>query len=151
MERERAGCERAAITVEASLLMTLIIPMLIAIMVTGFYVHDRAYMQGVCTELCAMGSNLQLYEDAAAQLDALEKKRLSGTMMWAGAVSGAHRIDETAADASIHGSFSLPGLITRVFRMNTAEVSASWSRNIYHPAELIWVVRSAKYVVDLVT
>ena len=140
---------KAAVTVEAALLMTLIIPLLIAIMVTGFYVHDRAYVQGVCTELCAMGSNLQLYDDAAAQLDVLESKRLSGSMMWTKAVSGSHDVSETAADASAHGSFNLPGLITNVFGMNVPEISASWSRNIYHPAELIWTMRSVKYVVDL--
>ena len=67
--RKKRSCAQASFTVEAALLMTVILPVLIALLITGFYLHDRAFLQGVTTELCAMQSNLRMYEDSASQTE----------------------------------------------------------------------------------
>lgn len=50
---------RGSFTVEASLLMTIIIPVLVSLIYGSFYLHDCAVMQGAACELAAMASNLQ--------------------------------------------------------------------------------------------
>ena len=55
----------ASFTVEASALMTIILPVLIVILLAGFYLHDSAYLQMTATELCAMGSNMKVYKESA--------------------------------------------------------------------------------------
>ena len=141
--------QKAQITVEAALLMTLIIPLLVGVLLAGFYVHDRAFLQAVCTEVSAAGSNLLLYDDRQQTLDAISKRRSKGSMMWTKNASVQHTADETVSDASSEGTFTVPGLVTDVFGLQLPAVRAEWKKNIYHPAELIWTVRSVKYVVDL--
>jgi len=143
------GKAAALMTLEAALLMSLILPLLAGIMVSGFYLHDRAYLQAVCTELSFLGSDLLLYSDREAQLDKTAKKRTANTLMWARAAECDHTAGDIEADAHASAKVHVPGLIAEVFPVTMPEISVSWERNIYHPAELIWTVRSVKYTVDL--
>ena len=140
----------ALVTVEAALLMTLIIPLLTAVIVFSFYLHDRAYLQAACTELAAMGNNLQVYEGLQEKVDGAMKDRLTESMMWTKRPKGTAAVSEVGADVQAEGSFAVPGLVTGLFGPDITQTRAEWSRNIYHPAELIWTVRSVKYVVDLI-
>lgn len=42
--------KKASFTIEAALLMTCLIPLLTALIYLGFFLHDRAYMQGEAYE-----------------------------------------------------------------------------------------------------
>ncbi len=149
MKMRGKGKAAALMTLEAALLMSLILPLLAGIMVSGFYLHDRAYLQAVCTELSFLGSDLMLYSDREAQLDRTEEKRTSNALMWARTAECDHTAGDIEADAGARAGFHVPGLIAEVFPVRMPEISVSWKRNIYHPAELIWTVRSVKYTLDL--
>lgn len=135
-------------TVEAALLMTILIPVLVSLIYAGFYIHDRALLQGVACEIAALGSNLA--EEQGAERILNEKKeiliagRLLGTRKGRTAVS--HGKDRTSAVCS--GTFVLPGLIARFFRLNEKKLERSWSRSRCSPADLIRKIRGVKYMAD---
>lgn len=141
-------CARASFTVEAALLMGIILPVLIALLLAGFYLHDRAYLQCVTTELCARESNLRLYENRSAQLAGIRDQRLGHALLWTRNASGSFSEGDDSAEAQAAGSFPVPGLAARLFGAGQLEVKASWSRRLYKPADLIWKARAAKYLLD---
>ena len=138
----------ARFTVEASLLMLIIIPFLIALIIGGFYIHDRTYMQGVSCELTAMGSNLRLYDNRSSLLNKRAKGRLSHTLMWSRTASADVSADGSGVSSSCKGSFPVPGLTARMLSADNISIQTSASRNLLDPAALIWKVRSARYLID---
>jgi len=138
----------ASFTVEAALLMTIIVPVLIALLITGFFLHDQGYLQGTATELCAMQSNLRLYDDAASQTEKVRKHRLKQGTLWSRNLSGAVQSSEEKAGADMDGTFPLPGLTGALLPGDLTDMSAHWDRRMYDPAPLIRKIRAAKHLID---
>ena len=140
---------KAYFTVEASLLMGVILPVLFALLIAGFYVHDRACMQGAVCELCAMSSNLQVYYGEREGLLDTRASGLSGSVsLWARSRSYSASISEDAGEAYLAGSFPVsPGGADRFLGRQTA-VEISWYRRIYHPADLIRKVRGVHALLE---
>ena len=139
---------QASFTVEAALLMGMILPVLIAVLVMGFYLHDSAYLQGTVTELCARGSCLRLYSDRQEKLFAIRSGRLSRSLLWTKGASGSVSAGEDEVSAQAAGSFPVPGLAARLLGKSSLAVKAKWSRKLYKPTDLIWKIRAAKYLLD---
>ena len=145
--RRKRSCAQASFTVEAALLMAVILPVLIALLITGFYLHDRAFLQEVTTELCAMQSNLRMYEDSASRTERVRQHRLAHTALWAGDLNGECRSSKEQAAADMTGTFTLPGIIGALLSSQSG-IHAHWERRLYDPAPLIRNARAAKYLLD---
>ena len=138
----------ARFTVEASLLMLLIIPFLIAIIMAGFYIHDRTYMQGVSGEMAAMGSNLRIYENGSSLLHSRASGRLRRTLTWSRAEGTEVSADSTSVSAVSKSTFRVPGLAAKMFGFDSLLIEASASRRLLNPSSLIWKVRAAHFLLD---
>ena len=138
----------ASFTVEASLLMALILPVLIAILLAGFYLHDSASLEMTATELCAMGSNLRDYGERASVLERVKNRRLSHSLLWTRQAAGTVGSGEETVSAQLSGTFTVPGLVSSLMGTAQTQITKTWSRSLYRPAEMIWKVRAAKYLAD---
>ena len=141
----------ARFTVEASLLMLLIIPLLIALIIAGFYIHDRAYLQGVSCEMIAEGSNLQQYKNRDSLLKKQAAQRVTHTLVWSRSVQSNISCSEDSVSCICSGSFPVPGLAARLLDAQTLYLSQNAERRLLHPADLIWKIRSAKFVLEQIT
>ena len=138
----------ARFTVEAALLMTIILPVLIAILMAGFYLHDEVYLQGICQEAAEMAINLKDEKTADAKAGKLLNQRLSSALVWgrdsSGDISGDGnevRVSCTAAFVTIEPYY--PGKEYLAGRL-----MGSCTRRIYDPADLIRKVRGIQYLAD---
>lgn len=135
-------------TVEAALLMSIMLPMLTALIYGTFYVHDNGVMQGIVCELAAMGSNLSQEKNRTAELEkrrkALAKSRFLDTRQVSVSVSA----DGDQAAASGSGEFYFPGLVRKLFQGSTKKISKSWERELLRPANKIRKVRGLEYVAE---
>ena len=138
----------ASFTVEASALMTIILPVLIVILLAGFYLHDSAYLQMTATELCAMGSNMKVYKESAADPESVKNTRLRHSLIWIRGASGTVSSGEDTVSAQLSGSFAVPGLAGRLMGFAKMQITKTWSRRLYRPSEMIWKIRAAKYLAD---
>ncbi len=143
----RTGFLQASFTVELSLLMGLVLAMLIAILIAGFYVHDQACLQGTVCELTAMAGNLQLYKDRDSKMGTCLEKRKQ-TVIWSKNTAGEYSVGEDSASASCHGSFAVPGMTAGLLLGGSVDTGAGWKHNLYHPADIIRTAKGAKYLVD---
>ena len=135
-------------TVEISLLMGLILALLVAILLTGFYLHDQACLQGAACELTAMAGNLQLYSDRSSRLARLRDQR-EKTVIWSKSVTGSCSAGKDEAVSSYQGSFRLPGMTAAFLNDGMASAGAKWKHNIYHPADIIWKAKGARALLDV--
>ena len=136
----------ASFTVEASLLMTVILPVLIALIITGFYVHDQACLQGTACEAAALGSCLRMYDDRAGVLQATMQKRRGGILLWTKGAGGSAQAGRDASSASCSGQFPLPSLTAALLAGSSLQVGASWQKALYQPARLIWKIKGVRYL-----
>ena len=147
-KREDKRKAEASFTVEASLLMAVILPVLVAVLLTGFYLHDRAYLQGITTELCGMGSNLRIYDDRESRMTRIRDRRLSHSLLWAGEAAGSVNCGEETVSADAGAGFPIPGITGHLMGDAKADLKAQWSRRLLRPTDLIWQIRGAKYLLD---
>ncbi len=148
MEQKNRWQAPGSFTVEAALLMGIILPVLIALLLMGFYLHDKACLQGTASELCARGSSLRLYKDREGTLAKIRDKRLSHSLLWTRDVSGGVTAGTDEMSASAEGSFPVPGLIAALTGNKLSTVGAKWQARLHDPTDLIWKIRGAKYLLD---
>ena len=141
-------CARAVFTVEASMLMILILPLLMMIMVLSMDMHDRAMLQGAVSEAVSMGGNLVLYkEERQALPERIEELARKGTIL-ASDVSGNVSITSKKVSASLEGEISYPGYVQPFLNAGTRTISASGERTVISPPSLIRKVRGVKRVIS---
>ncbi len=139
---------QASFTVEASLLMTLILPAVLAILLAGFYVHDRVMLQGGACELAAMGSNLRTFQARASMLEERKRAVTSGGSLWTRNISGNASAGKDQSEVGFSGSFPIPGMVMQLYTSGELTVSGEWNRKLYHPANTIRKIRGLKYLID---
>ena len=143
--------QRASLTVEAALLMGIILPVLTAIIYAGFYVRDAAFLQGATGEVAAMGSNLQLYKNGSSIAGKLSEELTASQMLRTDNLSRSLSQDEDGIRISYTGTFRIPGYISDFWQGDSLRVQASWARTYYHPSRMIWKIRGAKALFDIMT
>ena len=144
--REKSGRMRASFTVEAALLMTLLLPVIVSIIYASFFLHDRALMQGAACELTAMGSTLAEETDREGRLTDLEKKLVTARLLGTEYVKSSFFAGKDRIFAEYQGTFRIPGLILSLFTGGSLEIKRSWSREVFHPADTIRMVRGLEYM-----
>ena len=146
--KQRSGYLQAAFTVEASMLMILILPLLMLIMVLAMDLHDQAVLQGAVSEAVSMGGNLVLYKEERKALSEKIQETADRGTIWAGDISGNVSIDTKHVSASLEGTIDYPGFVQPLREAGPKTITASGERTIIHPPSLIWKVRGVKRVVS---
>lgn len=135
-------------TVEAALLMTIMIPVLTALIYGTFYVHDNGVMQGIACELAAMGSNLAWEKDRTGELEKRKKALISSRFTDTRQATVSVSAGKDRVTVSGSGEFYFPGLVMRLFAGSTRKIFKGWSRELLRPAEKIRKVRGLEYVAE---
>lgn len=140
--------EKGSFTVEAALLMTLIIPVLTALLYGSFYLHDCAVMQGAACELAAVGSTLRTKPDREALMEQKRKKLLQGRLLGTRDSSMTLAVSESEVKVSCSGNFYVPGLVGRLLGEDLGRIEKSWTRKLQDPAGTIRKVRGLRAMLD---
>lgn len=151
--RSRAGdgkMAKASFTVEAAMIMTVLLPVLAAFIYMVFYVHDMAVIQGAACETAVMGSNLALEEDRESVLEEKVNAFVTGRLLGTKADSRELSVGRDQITVHYQGSFAVPGLIAGLVSGNKLSVEKSWSKKLYHPAEEIRKLRGLEYMIDTI-
>ena len=148
-QRNKEKKLKGSFTIEATLLMSFILPMLIALLMAGFYVHDRALLQGIACEAAARGNCLAMENGSASAVRKTIQERIPPGLMWAGNTGKQFQADEEQIHVSLSGTFRFPGFSSFLLPGGNRPVNGEWERTVYHPAKLIRKVRGAKALIDL--
>ena len=121
-------------TVEAALLMAVLIPLLAGVLYLGFYMHDKAFMKSAAYE-AAILENMDGKREPGKINDGLLGIRGAGLE-----VSGDNR--RVSAEAS--GTFLLPGFVAEFFCGGQLQLSAFAEQRVTDPGRTLIRLRLAK-------
>lgn len=124
---------RGSFTVELSLLMALILPVLTALIYLGFYMHDRAFLTGAALEtacVAALNWGEDMREDAAqSRKEEFLKQGLLGTRELQGAVY----VKGESVEAEYSGTFLLPSFVSGLFGMESVQIQVRAGMDLKNP------------------
>ena len=138
----------ASFTVEASLLMAVILPVLTALLILGFYLHDQACLQGEACEISSLAGNWLEYDEREDMLQAAVSSARSASLTWTGSKQVEADADDDHAFVVCSGSFAVPGFVLPLFMKHDLPAQKEWKRYFYRGADLIRKVRGAKKLWD---
>ena len=99
---------KGSLTVEAALLMAVVIPLLTALMYLGFYLHDKAWIKNAIREAAVC---------ASVQTDADTGVNDKG-VLWTKSLKADISVEKAQVTVKAEGSFLVPGLIAGYFADN---------------------------------
>ena len=127
------------------MLMTLILPALLALIYLGLYLHDRGVLNGAAQEVAAQ-ADLNSWKDSGnAHLSGSAGKLADRT-----GPSGKAAVSVSAGDKQVsvtyNASMTLPGLLPKLFGRSVLDTGASVQRTLLKPADTIRIIRGLEYV-----
>lgn len=139
---------QGSFTVEASLIMGIILMILVAILYASFYVHDKGVAQGIVCELTAFGNALSWEDTVEKEMEKQEKMLISSRFLHTEGVKVSVSKNEDQVSVSLSGNFLVPGFISSLFWDKGLPIEKNWQRIIYDPTDVIRKIRGVKYMVD---
>ena len=136
--KRKAAEKRGSYTVEASVLMGIILTVLVSIIYLGFYCHDLGFLQGAAHETACYASlhkddkNRNTRERAAK----LVRGRLFGIREVSTSVSEGKEVQVTYS-----GNFRLPGMIRAFFGRDGISTSGKVTLHLERPSAKIQKIR----------
>ena len=150
MSESKRRTLQGSFTVDAALLMTILLPIIVALIYASFFLHDRTLLQGAACEVAAMGSNLAEEKNVESRLNKIREQLVSARLLGTEKVHSTIALGEDNIEVSYQGNFFIPGLIRNFFGSNSLDMSRAWNRERYHPADTIRKIRGLEYMVDTI-
>ena len=138
----------ASFTLEASLLMGIILPVLLSLIYLGILYHDRGVLQSSACEIAALAdcrlpesrkkSDLSDYANNLGKASVLASRDLTSSCS----------LHKDFIQVSYSGNMNLPGALPRLFGAQKLAADCSFSRKLFHPADTIRKIRGLEYLSD---
>lgn len=133
---------------EAAMLMSVLIPVFVGIIYMGFYLHDKALLEGAALEAVLYVSlhNVGDKKDIEAELRAenLIKDRLLGTRQIKSSVS----MGKDNVTVEYGGRFPVPGLVISYFTGKVLRINVKKEYSLKRPGDTIRKVRGLQRLMD---
>lgn len=133
---------------EAAMLMSVLIPVFVGIIYMGFYLHDKALLEGAALEAVLYVSlhNVGDKNDIEAELRAenLIKDRLLGTRQIKSSVS----MGKDNVTVEYDGRFPVPGLVISYFTGKVLRINVKKEYSLKRPGDTIRKVRGLRRLMD---
>lgn len=129
--------QKGSYTVEAALLMGLILPVLVGIIYMGFFLHDRSFTQAAAHE-AAVYASLHA-DDKKADAESAAGRLIKGRLLGTADMSGSSSADEKSVQISYHGNFKVPGMVMQFWAKQ--EVVSKVNLTIERPSRRIRKIR----------
>ena len=136
---------RASFTVEVAVLMTLILPALLALIYLGLFLHDKGVLNGAAQETVAIADLNHWKKSGNAHL-AGRAGKLADRTGPSGKPGVSVSVSDQQASAEYSASMKLPGLLPKLFGKGTLDTGASARRILLKPADTIRMIRGLEYV-----
>lgn len=111
----KSAWRKGSFTVEASLLMAILIPLLVGMIYLGFYLHNRAFLQGAAYELAQIGLLYDREEDAVRAMEERSRQLLDGYLLGGGRWTGSVSLEREEVQVTLRGSLQAPGIAVELF------------------------------------
>ena len=136
----------AVFTVEAAMLMAVILPVLLSLIYLGFLDHDRGVLQASSCEVAALADNSVPDRERSGRLKTYADQLGKSAVISSKDLSSSCSVNKDFVQVSYTGSIHVPGILPRLFGADALSSGRSFSRKLYHPADSIRKIRGLKYL-----
>lgn len=133
-------------TIEASLLMGILLPLLVGIIYMGFFLHDRSFLQCAAHEAASYASLHA--DDKNTDISAAAQKLITGRTLGTSDISADAAASTRQIQITYKGTFSFPGLSVPFFGQSAAPVRSGVTLNLERPSRRIQKIRGASKVIN---
>ncbi|MEY8427419.1 TadE family protein [Lachnospiraceae bacterium 46-15] len=137
---------KGSYTVEAALLMALIIPLFAGIIYLGFYLHNGAAMQNAAYELAALGSLHYGEKDGEEIVKERKREIVSQAFLGIQGIEAEIHIGKKKIAADFQGSLQVPGLVMRFFCGNRLQVRGHAALSAPQPQKTVMRIHLLKKI-----
>lgn len=141
----RRKMTKGSCTVEAALLMTILLPLFIAVLYMGFFLHDRGFLQGAAFEAAAYASLHA--DDGEADAGGAAGRRITGRLLGTGNVGVQASAGERQVSISYSGNFSIPAPALP-FLGGNHQIKADVTLSLERPSRRIQKIRGVTKVIQ---
>lgn len=134
-------------TVEAALLMGILLAFLTAVIYLGFYLHDRAFLQGAAYETAVHAC---LHIDDGKTKDGYAQSLIAKRMLGTRKTAAEESIGEKTVSAGYTGTFQIPGFSRGIFGQAEIAVQAKVTLSRVRPSRRIQMIRGIAKVIGSV-
>ena len=143
--RQRGFRMQASFTVEAAMLMCVILPVLLALLYLGLFLHDKGVLNGAAQEVAATADLNRFRNGGNAHL-ARKADQLADRTGASGKAKSSVQVTDHEVSASYSASMKLPGLLPKLFGKETLDTGANVTRILPDAADTIRKIRGLEYV-----
>ena len=136
---------QASFTVEAAMLMWVILPVLLALLYLGLFLHDKGVLNGAAQEVAATADLNRFRNGGNARL-ARKADQLADRTGASGKAKSYVQVTDHEVSASYSASMKLPGLLPKLFGKETLDTGADVTRILPDAADTIRKIRGLEYV-----
>lgn len=145
--RLNRGKWKGSYTVEASIVMAIVILVLAALIFAAFYMHDRAVLQGISCEIASAGRNAATQSERQKAMAALKNGFSSDRLLGSRQVSGQAEAGKKKVSSVWKGNFYFPGFVMKYFAGGHYTIHVSWNSEVVQPADTIRKIRGVRKLV----
>ena len=136
---------QASFTVEAAMLMCVILPVLLALLYLSMFLHDKGVLNGAAQEVAATADLNRFRNGGNARL-ARKADQLADRTGASGKAKSSVQVTDHEVSASYSASMKLPGLLPKLFGKGTQDTGADVTRILPDAADTIRKIRGLEYV-----
>lgn len=137
--------KKGSYTLEASVLMGIILSVLVAVIYLGFWYHDKSFLQSAAYEAVCVAGLKQ--EEKSWKIENAIQSLIKGRMLGTKNIQVNCQSKGKQAQVSFSGSFEIPGMATVFFGNKKIEILEKCSLTIEKPSDKIQKIRGAVKVV----
>lgn len=138
--------KKGSYTVEAALLMGIILSVLVGVVYIGFWYHDKNFLQSAAYEAACVASLRA--DDESYQLGEAAQMLTSGRMLGTASLQTDCQNGSKKASVSFEGTFSLPGMVIAFFQKEKLQMQESCELTTERPSHRIQKIRGLLKIVQ---
>ncbi|MDO5425806.1 MAG: hypothetical protein Q4F41_19025 [Eubacteriales bacterium] len=134
--------EKGSFTIEISLLMLILIPLLVCLIYMGFYMHDRAFLEGAALETACVASLNAGEENQGTMAEMKKEEFLRGKLFGTRDVVGTVELGTERVSVVFSGNFTMPGMLLEFLGKSVLPIRADAQAEIKNPKKTVNKIHS---------
>lgn len=140
---------KGSFTAEAAVVISIAFLVLETLLLTIFFLHDKAVFQGMVCETAAVGSNFAMKTERSDAAEAVRKGIHNNRFLGSRNVSAVKGVGEKSISVSASANYPVPGMFMRFLKNGNLQISCSWNGQIINPGKTIRLIRGAELLFDV--
>lgn len=135
---------KGSFTAEAAVVVSVSFLVLGTLLLTIFFLHDKAVFQGMVCEIAAAGSNFAMKTERSEKAEAVRREVCNNRFLGSRNISAEKETGENNVSVSAAAEYPVPGMFMRFLRDGKLQITCTWDSQVIYPGKTIRQIRGAE-------